>query len=87
MRVPTFTFIIFKILMKFITNEGINIVIQDFFNAFGTITITIIVLYYLFITKFYEIYIEIYNMKNSKKNLTNSKKNNIIKIIIKSSNY
>eukprot|EP00833_Pecoramyces_ruminatium_P008498 jgi/Orpsp1_1/1182530/evm.model.c7180000081662.1 len=43
MRVPTYTYVIFTIFMEIITGlEGINIVIQDLFNAVGT-TINILI--------------------------------------------
>eukprot|EP00833_Pecoramyces_ruminatium_P002370 jgi/Orpsp1_1/1176402/evm.model.c7180000057465.1 len=50
------TYVLVKILLGIVNNDEINVVIQDLFNAMGTTIINLIVLYYLFISKFYEIY-------------------------------
>jgi len=38
--------------------ESVSILVQDFFNAFGTIINSMVILYHIYITKFYSIFIQ-----------------------------
>lgn len=45
-----------------------NILVKDFFNIFSTIINTFVMIYYLFITKFYSIFVQ-YNIRQDKKSV------------------
>ena len=52
-----YIYVLCTILVEFINNQDeINIIIQDIIDAFGTILCTLVVLYYLYIKKFIDIF-------------------------------
>ncbi|ORX47341.1 hypothetical protein BCR36DRAFT_96532 [Piromyces finnis] len=59
LSMPVYTYILFTILSEIINigNEEISIIVQDFFNAFGIIINTLVIMYYLYIHKFISIFV------------------------------
>ncbi|ORX76364.1 hypothetical protein BCR32DRAFT_271328 [Anaeromyces robustus] len=71
--IPVYTYTIFMIIIEFInTQNDINIKVLDLFNALGTIINTSVILYYLFIKKFYDIYFSRLNNQGSRVIVFNS---------------
>ena len=70
--VPLYVYVVFTLIKEFLY---IDLNIQEFFSIIGTLLNTFVVLYYLYMTKFYTIY-----FRNSLNNKSKSKQLNVIKI-------
>ncbi|OUM59143.1 hypothetical protein PIROE2DRAFT_15401 [Piromyces sp. E2] len=69
MTIPVYTYIVFTTIIETVNiQDEVSITIKDLFNATGTIIITIVVLYYLYIYKIYDIYT---NLSFSSVNINN----------------
>jgi len=59
MTIPIYSYIVLTIFMELVNwQKGISIIIQDIFNAIGTIIITTTILLYLYILKLYVIFVK-----------------------------
>lgn len=68
MSIPVYSYILFIILTYFVeSNEEISINIQDIFKSIGIIINISISIYYIYITKFLNIYLNIKSNINFKK--------------------
>jgi len=59
LTIPAYTYIVYTLFMYLVGGQSvINVVIKDYFDIIGTIINTLISIYYLYITKFIDIYTE-----------------------------